>query len=229
MRYRIPAGPRRLRLHDLPPEEWPAQRLAGQAPETLGTAELLDGLLRLPELVGAELLARAGGLHALARLSEAELGRIPGLGPVAAGRLRAAFALAPRLNAPEPPYPTVGSPADAAALLTPAMRGLEQEELWVMLLSCKNRVMAVHAVYRGNITSTVVRAAEVYREAVRRNSSAILVAHNHPSLDPSPSPDDVATTRRLVEAGQVLGIELLDHLIVGGHQYVSLRQTGMGF
>ena len=229
MRYRIAARSRRLRLRDLPALDRPAYRLAGHTPDALATAELLDGVLRLPELVGAELLARAGDLHALARLSDAELCRIPGLGPAAAARLTAAFALAQRLDAPEAPYPTVDSPADAAGLLLPAMRGLEQEELWVLLLNTRNHVLAIHAVYRGNINSTVVRAAEVFREAVRRNSAAILVAHNHPSGDASPSPDDVVTTRRLVEAGQVLGIELLDHLVVGRREFVSLRQRGMGF
>ena len=229
MQYRAPSDRRRLRLRDLPVSERPAYRLACRTPVALATAELLDAVLRLPELVGADLLVRAGGLHELARMAGSEVCRIPGIGPAAAARLTAAFALAQRLDEPEEPYPTVNSPAEAACLLLPAMRELEQEELWALLLDTKNHVVAIHAVYRGNINSTVVRGAEVFREAVRRNSTAIIIAHNHPSGDPTPSPDDVVTTRRLVEAGQSLGIDLLDHLLISRSGYISLRERGLGF
>jgi DNA repair protein RadC len=97
-----------------------------------------------------------------------------------------------------------------------------------MLLNTKNRVLSVHEVYKGSVNASLVRVGEVFREAIRRNAPAIIVAHNHPSGDPSPSPEDIHVTRRLAEAGRLLDIELLDHLIIGAGRWVSLREKGVG-
>lgn len=117
----------------------------------------------------------------------------------------------------------VRQPGDAAALLRPEMAGLVQEQLRVLLLDTKNRVVGQHLIYQGNISSAVVRPAEVFREALLANAPRIVVAHNHPSGDPEPSPEDVQVTAQLLQAGQILGIELLDHLVVGRDSEVSLR------
>ncbi|HSH81815.1 MAG TPA: DNA repair protein RadC [Herpetosiphonaceae bacterium] len=121
-------------------------------------------------------------------------------------------------------------PQDVAGMLVVEMDQLEQEELRVVILNTKNHVLDVVTVYRGTINSSAVRVAEVFKAAIRRNAAAIILAHNHPSGDPSPSSEDVAVTREIVEAGKLLGIELLDHLVIGGGgQWVSLRERGLGF
>jgi DNA repair protein RadC len=113
-------------------------------------------------------------------------------------------------------------------LLTPRLRDLEQEELHVVLLDTRNRALGVRAVYRGSLNTSVVRIAEIFRPAVEAPAAAIVVAHNHPSLDPSPSPEDANVTRQIVQAGKLLDIDCPDHLIIG-HTYVSLKERGLGF
>ena len=106
---------------------------------------------------------------------------------------------------------------------------IDQEELWVLLLTTKNRATHVAMPYRGLVSGTQIRTAEVFKDAVRHNAAAIVVAHCHPSGDPTPSSEDVRVTRELVQAGRLLGIELLDHVIVGDGQFVSMRERGLGF
>ncbi len=125
---------------------------------------------------------------------------------------------------------SICGPQDVAGMLMVEMGRLEQEELRVVVLNTKNHVLDVVTVYRGTINSSAVRVAEVFKAAIRRNAAAIILAHNHPSSDPSPSSEDVAVTREIVEAGKLLGIEVLDHLVIGGGgQWVSLRERGLGF
>ncbi len=125
---------------------------------------------------------------------------------------------------------SIQSPQDVAGMLMVEMGALEQEQLHVVVLDTKNHVLEVVMVYRGTINSSAVRVAEVFKAAIRRNAAAIILAHNHPSGDPSPSSDDVAVTREIVQAGKLLGIELLDHLVIGsGGRWVSLRERGLGF
>ena len=109
------------------------------------------------------------------------------------------------------------------------MGSLEQENLRTILLDTKNRVLDTRNVYQGNVNSSIIRVAEIFREAVRANATAMIVAHNHPSGDPTPSPEDVQVTRSIVEGGRLLGIEVLDHLVIGRQCYVSLRERGLGF
>ncbi len=106
---------------------------------------------------------------------------------------------------------------------------LEQEQLRVMLLDTKNRVTATETVYQGSLNTSLIRVGELFREAIRANCAALIVLHNHPSGDPSPSPEDVAVTRQIVQAGQLLDIEVLDHLIIGRQRFVSLKERGLGF
>jgi DNA repair protein RadC len=109
------------------------------------------------------------------------------------------------------------------------MSALEQEELRVISLNTRNRVLRIDTIYRGSVNASQVRVGELFKSAIRSAATAIIVAHNHPSGDPTPSPDDVDVTRVIVEAGKLLDIEVLDHLIIGTGRYVSLKERGLGF
>jgi DNA repair protein RadC len=141
------------------------------------------------------------------------------------------LALIELLSALLQPLPTeqIRSPRDAAEMLMVQMGHLDQEELRTVLLDTKNRVQDVVTVYRGSLNTALVRVGEVYKAGLRRNSAAIIVAHNHPSGDPAPSPEDVHLTRQIVEAGKLLDVECLDHLVIGLGKYVSMRERGLGF
>lgn len=125
--------------------------------------------------------------------------------------------------------PVINSPGDAAQLFIPFIGFLDHEEMWVACLDTRNRIRCLVALYRGSINTSQVRVAEIFRQAIIENSLAIVLAHNHPSHDISPSPDDVAVTRAIVQAGKLLDIETLDHLVIGGNQWVSLKERGLGF
>jgi len=125
--------------------------------------------------------------------------------------------------------PPINSPKDAADLFTPFIGSLDHEEMWVACLDTRNRVKCLVALYKGSIASTQIRIAEVFRQAIIENAPAIVLGHNHPSLDVSPSPDDVAVTRVIVQAVKLLEIDVLDHIIVSNCAYVSLKERGLGF
>jgi len=224
--FDIPQRPRKLR--DLPASDRPLNRLREGGADYLAAAELLELVTGTDVEIGRDLLIRFGGLTGLARASLAELENVPGLGPVRAARIKAAFELGRRLLTDKgEERPTVRSPVDAANLLMPEMSLLQQEHLRVVLLDTKNRVLGTPTVYVGNLNTTVIRTCEVFREAIRQNCAAIIIVHNHPSGDPTPSPEDVAVTKRLVSVGQELDIEVLDHLIIGDWRHVSLKERGL--
>ncbi len=228
--------PVRFRIADLLPSERPRERLARAGADTLSTAELIAILLgtgvrgmNSRELAEA-LLTEAGGLRGLERMSYDVLRARRGVGPAKAAQIQAAFALGRRLvreERDEPPVIT--SPEQAAEQLLGDMAHLEQESLRVLLLDTRNRLIRSVEVYRGSLNSSLIRIGDIFREAVRANAAAVIVAHNHPSGDPSPSPEDVAVTRAIVEAGRLLDIEVLDHLIIAGRRHLSLKSRGLGF
>jgi DNA repair protein RadC len=225
-----------LTIHDMPTGERPRERLLHYGPEALSTAELLAILLRTGSRgenvldLATRLLVEFDGLGGLVRASLAELSALPGVGPAKAAQLTAGLEMGRRLLITAPhERPQITSPADAANLLLLEMAYLEQEHLRLLLLDTKNRVLASPVVYKGNVNTSVIRIAELFRQAIRHNSTAMILAHNHPSGDPTPSPEDVRVTRQIVEAGQLLDIEILDHLIIGGGRYVSLKERGLGF
>jgi DNA repair protein RadC len=124
--------------------------------------------------------------------------------------------------------PTINSPADAAALVAYEMSALEQEHLRVILLDTRNGLLDIVEIYKGSVNSSQVHVREIFKSAIRRNAAALIVVHNHPSGDPTPSPDDVAVTRAIVQAGKLLDVDVLDHMVIGQGQWVSLKERGLG-
>jgi DNA repair protein RadC len=216
--------------------ERPRERLARLGAGALGTSELLAILLRTGVVgenvieVGQRLLKDFGGIAGLQRASFDEICNQHGLGPAKAAQIKAALELANRLRleAPED-RPAIHSPNDAFALLQFDMSALEQEELRVILLDTRNRVIKIEMVYRGSLSQSQVRVGELFKSAIRSNSASVIVVHNHPSGDPTPSPDDVAVTRQIIQAGKLLDINVLDHLVIGYNRFVSLKERGLGF
>jgi DNA repair protein RadC len=223
-------------IRELPETERPRERLSARGPGGLSAAELIalvwgSGSRGTSAVALAdEALARHEGLTGLARASDLELRAIPGIGSARAAQLAAAFELGRRLMADWPAGRwTVRSPADVADRLILQMGRLEREELRVVMLNTKNVVLRVATVYQGNVSSSLVRVGELFREAVRVNASGVILVHNHPSGDPTPSPDDLHVTAEALAAGRLLDIDLLDHLVIGHDAYVSLRDRGVAF
>jgi DNA repair protein RadC len=224
------------RIADLHESERPRERLAALGPQALSNAELIAILLRVgvrgenAVQVGQRLLQKFGGLTGLHRAPIAEMKKQHGIGEAKAAQIKAAIELGRRLTLESPEEkPAINSPADAAALVQYEMSALEQEHLRVILLDRRNRILETVEVYKGSVNSSQVRVGEIFKEAVRKNASAIIVIHNHPSGDPTPSPDDVAVTRAIVQAGKLLDVDVLDHLVIGQGKWVSLKERGLGF
>lgn len=223
-------------LDSVDKNDLPRERLQRVGASALKTEELIAIILRTGTSgehvlhLAERLLRECGGLAGLARLPFSELTSIRGLGEAKVTELQAVFELGRRLHVASPEdRPTIKSPADAANLLS-EMSVLEQETMRTILLDTKNRVLAIPTVYRGSLHTTVVRVTELFREAVRQNCAGLIIAHNHPSGDPTPSPEDVAVTAEIVKAGKILDIDVLDHLVIGaGTKFVSLKERGLGF
>lgn len=225
-----------LTIKELPADERPREKLRLRGAGALTNAELLAIILNtgLPgETVidlANRLLVDHDGLVGLVRTDFEELCRVRGLGVAKASRLKAMLELARRISVDQPTErPQVRSPEDIYAVAGSDMAALEQEQLRVLLLDTKHRVLRTVTLYQGSVNSAQVRVAEVFTAAVRQNAPAIAILHNHPSGDPTPSSADVALTVELCRAGQILGIDLLDHLIIGHGQFRSLRRMGLGF
>lgn len=237
-----------LRMKDLAEEDRPRERMRRLGPEALSNAELVAILLRtgaggLSALdVARRLLSRgceechagAGGegarhrdLRYLATASLEELIQVPGVGPAKAVQLKAAVELGRRISASNAARPLVRSPRDVSALVMEEMRFLDREQFRTVLLDAKNHVLGIRTVSVGSLSSSIVHPREIFKEAIARSSAAIVLVHNHPSGDPTPSREDVEVTRRLVEAGRLLGIEVLDHVVVGDNRYVSFKEKGI--
>lgn len=224
------------RITDLAESERPRERLSRLGPQALSNAELLAILLRVgvpgenSVQVGQRLLQAFGGISGLHRASFEEVCAQHGIGPAKAAQIKAAIELGRRLTQVSiDDRPAIQSPEDAANLVRYEMSSLEQEVLRVILLDTRNRFLEIVELYRGSLNSSQVRVGELFRPAIRRNAASMIVVHNHPSGDPSPSPDDIAITRAIVEAGKLLDIEVLDHLIIGQGRYTSLKERGLGF
>jgi DNA repair protein RadC len=219
-------------VHDIPADDRPRERLQKNGADTLPTQDLLAIILRtgtprdnVMELA-TKLLAKYGGLSGLVSADFHELCNEHGLGSAKTAQLKAALELGKRLSMLkiEKRY-QIKSADDAARLVRMEMMYLDHEEMHILLLDSKNQVLESIKRYKGTVNSSVLRIAEIMRPAIVRNCPRIIVCHNHPSGDPTPSPEDIDVTEQLVEAGKLLDIELLDHIIIGNPRYNSLKET----
>jgi DNA repair protein RadC len=225
-----------LTIKELPATERPREKLLANGPGALSTGELLAIILRTGSQgqtvvdLASRLLVEFGGLQGLARASLTELTGARGLGAAKACEIKACLELARRLSLEQPEERfVIASPEDVARLLGLEMAGLDQEQLRVVLLTTKNAVQRVVTVYQGSVNAAQLRVSEVFKEAIRNNCPALVVVHNHPSGDPTPSREDIAVTAELVKAGRLLDITVFDHIIIGAGRHVSLRRRGLGF
>ncbi len=223
-------------IRDMPSDERPRERLRLRGAAALSNAELLAIILRTGSAgenvlaLATRLLAQFDGLPGLARASFGQLCAERSVGEAKAAQLLAALELGKRLISTQPDQrATVSSPHDVHNLLVGEMALLEQEHLRVLLLNSRNQVLAAPEVYKGNVNTVGVRIGEVLRPAVREGCPYLIIVHNHPSGDPTPSADDAAITKQIVEAGRLLGVEVIDHVIIARGGYASLKDLGLGF
>jgi DNA repair protein RadC len=229
------AAPTPPLLDERPPDERPRERLWALGPSALTAAELLTLLLgtgiggRPAGALATRLLAAAGGsLRRLAARPPAELLRVSGVGPTKASRLLAAFELAVRLSREErPPLPRIREPEDVVRLFQARLRDLTVEEFHLLALDSQSQVVREILVTRGLLNSSLVHPREVFRAAIAEAAAGIIVVHNHPSGDPTPSAEDQAVTRQLVAAGRLLDLPVYDHVIVAGDRFISFAAAGL--
>ena len=227
------------RITDLPLSERPREKLHALGAERLDTAELIAILLRTGTggrsaiEIGRDLLAQFQTIESLAAASVEELSAVKGIGLAKAVQLKAAFALASRLPATREARPMLRTPRDVADRLREEMQHFEVEEFHVLLLDTKNRLIRDVKVSKGTLNASLVHPREVFREAIRAGAASVILVHNHPSGDPTPSGDDIRITREMMEAGRLLKIEVLDHIIVGKRDsgrtedFVSVKEIGL--
>lgn len=228
------SGKKQLMIRDVPEEERPRERMVRSGASQLSNAELLAILLRtgttfesVVSLAG-RVLSKAGGLKGLADTSLSELTRIRGIGPAKAIQILAGIELGRRISRAVPKEKVaIRSPGDAADYVMEEMRYLTQEHFVCLFLNTKNRVIDKQRIFVGSLNASLVHPREVFREAIRRSSAGIICIHNHPSGDPTPSREDIDITHRLYEAGQIVGVELLDHIIIGENCFYSLKEKGI--
>ena len=222
-------------LRDMPTGELPREKLIAHGAAALSNAELLAILLRtgtracsVLELAN-EVLAhiREQGLAALSYMSPVELTDIRGLGEAKAATVLAAVELGKRLGAKSVSQSVVRGPEDAARYAMPRLLHEQKEHFAVLLLDAKNHILGMKVISIGSLTASVVHPREVFQEALRFSAASLILVHNHPSGDPTPSREDIATTERLVKAGKVMGIPVLDHIVLGGHAFLSMKERGM--
>jgi DNA repair protein RadC len=176
------------------------------------------------------LLTKFGSLSAMQAANVHDVSAVRGVGKQTAARVLAALQIGLRAATETIERKSVNSPADAYHVLRPCFEGKEQEYLFSLLLDTRNRILGEPVeIYHGSLNSTLLRVGEIFREAIKANAASLIIAHNHPSGDPSPSPDDTAVTRLIVEAGRLLDIPLHDHLVIGQNRFVSLKERGLGF
>jgi DNA repair protein RadC len=218
-------------VRELPSNERPRERLEHYGPQALSTVELLAIILRTGtrgdnalELAN-KLLAKYGGLPGLVRADFRELCAEYGMGEAKSAQVKAALEIGRRLSLlqVDARY-KIRTPADAANLVMLDLAYLDTEQMRILLLDAKSQLVEKISSYQGTVNSSVMRAAEVFRPAIIRNCPGLILCHNHPSGDPTPSPEDIESTKQLVEAGHILDIELVDHIIIGHQRFVSLKE-----
>jgi DNA repair protein RadC len=224
---------RGLVIRDLPAGERPRERMEQYGPEALSNSELLAIVLRVGSRgesavrLGERLLSEFEGLAGIARARIPQLSALPGMGLAKAAQVKAAFELGKRLaTSVDEARSVVRGAADVVALVREELRLREQECLAAVFLDARNQVLRMRILTVGTLTGSPAHPREVFKEALAQGCASVILCHNHPSGDPTPSRDDVALTGRMVKAGEVMGIPVLDHIIIGGGRYVSLKEAG---
>lgn len=224
----------RLMIRDLPTEERPREKLKALGAEALSNAELLAILLRTGSdresalQLAVRLLSLGGGLRELPGLSLEDLQVLRGVGPAKAAQLKAALEIGRRLaTMPPDQAESITSPQRAAALFMEELRYKKKEHFMIMLLNTKNHLLSREEISIGSLNASIVHPREIFKIPLRKSAASIILVHNHPSGDPSPSQEDLEVTRRLVEAGNLLGIAVRDHLIIGDGCYFSFKEKGL--
>jgi len=208
----------------------PRDLLLSGRPESLSDAALVGVLIGETAPDGARELLREHPIpDALWRVSASDLTRISGVGPASAARVLACLEMSRRASAWKASNkPTISTPEDVVDLCAPQLRGADREHFWALALNTKNQLLRTVEVSVGSLNASIVHPRELFKEAVRHSAASVVIVHNHPSGDPTPSGADIQLTRRLVKAGDVLGIEVLDHVIIGdGGDHASLRDLGL--
>ncbi|MFY1113357.1 MAG: RadC family protein [Methanosarcinaceae archaeon] len=222
----------KVRIHDLPEEERPRERLVRNGPESLSNAELLAIILRTGSRAEnvVSMSSRILSEYSIKQLSLANIKRlmqIHGIGEAKASQISAVFELARRLETfVEEPKRKVRSPKDVYTLMYPKMREQKKERFITLYLDTKNQILKEETVSIGSLNASIVHPREVFKSALMESSASVIMIHNHPSGDPSPSREDIMVTEKLVEGGKLLGIDVLDHIIIGDGRYVSLKDEG---
>jgi len=227
------AAEKRTHLKNWPEEERPRERLLKHGADTLSDAQLLGIILRTGAGgktaidVGRELLDTLGGIAGIARAGIAELCKVQGIGPAKAAEIKAAMELGRRHQRPTLAGASLCASQEVAEYFHPRLRDIKKEEFRCVLLDTKNRVIREETVSSGSLTASLVHPRETFKTAVRESAAAVIFVHNHPSGDTKPSQEDILLTRRLVQAGDLLGIKVLDHVIVGDGGHFSFRDSGL--
>ncbi|NMM64531.1 DNA repair protein RadC [Clostridium sp. P21] len=223
-----------LKIMDLPENERPRERLLRYGSQSLSNAELLAIILgsgtRKENVLtlSSRVIKETGGLNGLLKSTVEDFMNLSGIGEAKAAQLMALLELSKRFKSfRDGEQYKISKPKDAAELVMEEMKNFKQEHLKVIMLNTKNVVMFIKDVSVGSLNSSIVHPREVFCDAIRKNSAFIIVCHNHPSGDPHPSNEDISVTNRLKECGKLLGIELLDHLIIGNGKYISLKEKGI--
>ncbi|HUP90536.1 MAG TPA: DNA repair protein RadC [Longimicrobiales bacterium] len=223
------------RIRDWPSRERPRERLFSGGAHSLATRELVAILIgsgteakSALEVAGALMHAGDGSLRRLAAMSAADLTKVSGVGPAVAARMLAALELGRRMaRETRAERPRIQGPADVYELCAPVLRDLTQEEFRVLLVNVQHAVLREIVVTRGTLDTSVVHPREVFRAAISESAAAVILVHNHPSGDPTPSREDREVTEQLAAAGRLIGISVLDHVVVGDGRYVSFVEMGL--
>ncbi|GAX90479.1 RadC family protein [Effusibacillus lacus] len=224
----------RVLVRDVPVEDRPRERMLRDGSQSLSNADLLAILLRTGSngqsvmSLAEQLLARFGGLRSLMEADIREMTDIPGMGPAKALQVQAAIELGKRIaRLTRKPLTVIRSPQDVADLFMDRLRFEKKEHFIVVHLDTKNQVLTEETVSVGSLDSSIVHPREIFKTALKKSSASIICVHNHPSGDPTPSREDILVTKRLAEVGQIMGIELLDHVVIGEQRFISLKEQGL--
>lgn len=221
-------------LRDIPNEDRPRERMMKFGASALSQAELLAILLRTGTRqesaihMAQRILSDIGGIRGIVDLSLDEMMRMKGIGPAKAVQIKAGVELGQRLAITRmPEAQIIRSPKDAANLLMEQLRYLQKEHFVCLFLNTKNHIIAQETLSIGSLNASIVHPREVFRAAIKCSSASVICAHNHPSGDPTPSPEDIRMTERLCHAGEIVGIDVLDHIVIGDGEFVSLKEQGL--